>query len=558
MFAKNMANNKSYTASSIKRLISLIKQDSKEVYYIYVYAIFGGVIALTLPLGVQAIIGIISSQQITTSWGVIIFLISVGIGISGFLQIQQLSIVEILQQKLFARAAFDFVYRIPRFKVSAVDNLYPPELINRFFDIINIQKGLQKIILDFVTASVTVLFSLILLAFFHPLFLVFGIIFVSILIIIFKMTFDDGLQSSIQESNYKYQTAAWLQESARLFRMFKIKGDDDYTLEKTNSIVNKYIDAREKHFNILKIQFKSEIVFKIINSLVVLTLGSYLVINKQINIGQFVAVELVVLSITNSVEKAILSMSTLFDTLTALEKVGMVADIAIEKTGTINVSKEIEKSGIQLQTMNLAYKFADSEKYIFKNLNITMEKGKNLMINGINGSGKATLFEILSGMRDDYEGTVAINDVPFKNVDIYSYRKQIAGNILPQMIFEGTILDNLRYANIKATINEIKAAALLTGLNDLIVKQVNGYDTFLHVNTVKLSRELQTKIVFTRWLIQKPKLILIDEKHLLLNELESKKLVQIIIDELHNESILYFGNSELMSSLFDAKITLSN
>jgi len=339
---------KSYGASSLKRLFSLINVDKKEIFYIYFYAIFSGIIALTLPLGVQAIIGIISSQQVSTSWFVLIVLIILGLSFSGILKILQQSIIEILQQKLFARAAFEFAYRIPRFKMDLLHKFYPPELVNRFFDVLNIQKGLEKVVLDFTTAGVQVFFSLLILAFYHPLFVFFGFIFLSLLIVLFRLTFNPGVDTSIAASNEKYEMAAWLEELARTMGTFKLSGSDDLALNKTNDIVNKYISARQNHFRIIKTQLRAEVIFKIVITATFLVLGGILVVDKQLNIGQFVAAEIIVISLTAAVEKAVYSMSTVFDTLTALEKVGYVTDIPIDNDKGVDFTKVDCSKGVKL------------------------------------------------------------------------------------------------------------------------------------------------------------------------------------------------------------------
>ena len=125
---------------------------------IYTYALFNGVINLSLPLGVQAIIGFVISAEFSTSWGLLIFIVVAGVMAAGVIQILQLSLTELLQKRIFTRAAFEFAYRIPRFKVESIASSYAPELINRFFDTLTIQKGLSKILVDFSASSLQIFF----------------------------------------------------------------------------------------------------------------------------------------------------------------------------------------------------------------------------------------------------------------------------------------------------------------------------------------------------------------------------------------------------------------
>lgn len=153
-----------------KRLMMLLKPDSKEIRHIYFYAVINGIVALSLPLGIQAIVNLIQGGVISTSWIVLVGMVVFGIIISGVMQIFQLIITENLQKKIFTKAAFEFVYRIPKIKLDAIFSHYAPELMNRFFDVISVQKGLAKILIDFSTALLNLFFGLLLLSFYHPFF----------------------------------------------------------------------------------------------------------------------------------------------------------------------------------------------------------------------------------------------------------------------------------------------------------------------------------------------------------------------------------------------------
>ena len=206
----------------VNRFFRLIAEDRKDITNIYMFAIFSGLISLTLPLGVQAIINIVMGGRAASSWVLLVVIVILGTALVGFLQILQISVTEIVQQRIFTRSAFEFSYRIPRFKITEVMNDHPPELVNRFFDTLNVQKGLPKILTDFPTAVLQILFGLILLSFYHPLFIMFGVILIGLLFAILRFTGPGGLDSSLEESKYKYKVAYWLEELARTMNTFKL------------------------------------------------------------------------------------------------------------------------------------------------------------------------------------------------------------------------------------------------------------------------------------------------------------------------------------------------
>jgi len=314
-----------------KRFFRLLSIERRDIMQIFYYAIFSGVLALTLPLGIQAIINLVQGAQISSSWIVLVALVTVGVIFTGILQLMQLRIIETLQQRVFVRASFELCYRFPKIKMERLRNIYPPELANRFFDTLTIQKGLSKILIDVPSALIQVLFALILLSFYHQLFIVFGIVLLLIIYFVFRYTARKGLITSLEESKYKYKIAHWIQEVARAIVSFKLSGNTSLALEKNDDLVHKYLTAREKHFGIIKIQFIKMIGFKAIITAGLLLIGGILVLNQQINIGQFVAAEIIILLVINSVEKLILGLETLYDMLTSIEKLGQVVDLELEE-----------------------------------------------------------------------------------------------------------------------------------------------------------------------------------------------------------------------------------
>lgn len=550
-------NGKSYGASSLKRLFSLINVDKKEIFYIYFYAIFSGIIALTLPLGVQAIIGIISSQQVSTSWFVLIILIILGLSFSGILKILQQSIIEILQQKLFARAAFEFAYRIPRFKMDLLHKFYPPELVNRFFDVLNIQKGLEKVVLDFTTAGVQVFFSLLILAFYHPLFVFFGFIFLSLLVLLFRLTFNPGVNTSIAASNEKYEMAAWLEELARTMGTFKLSGSDDLALNKTNDIVNKYISARQNHFRIIKTQLRAEVIFKIVITATFLVLGGILVVDKQLNIGQFVAAEIIVISLTAAVEKAVYSMSTVFDTLTALEKVGYVTDIPIDNDMGVDFTKVDCSQGVKLSVKNLGYNFSGQTKFSLNGVSFELEKGEKICISGLHGSGKSTLIDLLCGFYESFEGELSFNDIPVRNIKMTSLQRVIGDNLSQQDIFKASLKDNLTMGK-DVDLTKLVEVCNTFGLMDFIKQLEKGFETMMDPEGRKFPRTVLSKIILARSIIKEPKILILDDFLTNLEGADKEKITNWLFSNEHSWTIVVSSNDSFLAKKCDKVLIMEN
>ena len=122
------------------RLLRLLDLDRKDIIYVYIYAVLAGLITLSLPLGIQAIIGLIAGGSVSNALFILLGIVTLGVAFTGLLKIMQLSVVETILQRIFIRSAFDFSFRLPRFKLESLTQKYPPELMNRFFDTLTLQK----------------------------------------------------------------------------------------------------------------------------------------------------------------------------------------------------------------------------------------------------------------------------------------------------------------------------------------------------------------------------------------------------------------------------------
>ena len=490
-----------------QRFIGLLQMDKRDILQIFYYAIFAGFVSLTLPLGIQAIIGLIQGAQISTSWIVLVILVTLGVAFAGALQVYQMRIIENIQQKIFTRSSFEFAYRFPKMKMSELRNLYPPELANRFFDTLTVQKGLSKILIDFPTALLQILFGLILLSFYHPFFIIYGLLLLILIYVVFRFTAQKGLETSLDESEYKYKVAHWLQEVARAIVSFKLSGKTSLALNKNDALVDEYLSHREGHFRILVIQFIQMIGFKVLVTGGLLLIGGILVINQQMNIGQFVAAEIIILIVISSTEKLILGFESFYDVLTSLEKLGQVVDKDLEsQEGEIPNLDEIT---VQLEDVSLIVK--EREAPIIDNINLTINPKETVVINGTSGSGKTTLLKMIAGVVEPTHGNILLNNTKLKTLNLNHYRGVVGQTLAEDTPFEGTLLENITFGDETISQEDIDWAIDHTGLRDFVKEQPNGLRSVIYPEGKQISFTVAKKIVLARSIVHKPKLLILKE-----------------------------------------------
>ena len=544
--------------SPARRFFNLIQLERKDIGLVYSYAIINGVVGLSLPLAIQAIMSLLISQQITTSWAILIAVVIIGILFSGIIQIMQFSVLETIQQRIFVRTAFDFSYRVPLMKLEDLLKKYSPELMNRFFDVPTVQKGIVKIFTGFATSVIQIVFSLILLAFYHPFFAFFGVLLAGLLIVFFYFSAPKGLDTSIKESKYKYQVAGWLEELARSMGIFKLAGETEMPLKTTDRFVNKYLTARQSHFRVLVTQWGVIVGFKILVTAGLLIIGSVLVFSKEISIGQFVASDLVIIIILNSVEKLNSSLETIYDVLTGLDKIGHVTDIEIEEGDGIPFDKIDNGKGFEIELNKVSYSFYKDGHKALKDIDLHILPGEKVCFAGNNGSGKTTLINIVASLLHNYEGVVKINGFNLRSINSIELRAHVGENLSTKEILGGSILENISMGREDISLDDVIKASKSTGLLEFVQSLPKGFETDIVQNDITLPRSVLTKISIARSIAEKPELFLLDEFLLSLDKVERISIVDHLTNPDTHWTLLGSSNDTYFASRCDKIVVLDD
>lgn len=538
----------------LQRFYNLLELDKKDVYQLLFYAIFSGLISLSLPLGIQAITNFIQSGRASISWIVLIILVVFGVALVGVLSLMQLRITENLQQKIFVRSSFEFAVRLPKIKFEEYYNNYPPELANRFFDTLTIQKGTSKLLLDFSGALLQIIFGIILLSLYHSYFIIFGVLLFILLYFIFTFSYNPGLNSSLMESKYKYKVAGWLQELARNNFSFRNQLHHDYALAKNDHITTDYLNYREKHFTVIKSQFTQLIVFKIIITASLLSIGGYLVLSQEMNMGQFVAAEIIILLVINSVEKIVIGLETFYDVLTSIEKIGLITDMELEEDFTVDYDNCY--NSISLDAEHLNFKFPDSKVKILNDISITINQSERIFIDGQNSSGKTTLIRVLSGLIQPSAGALYINDDTFKKINLNQYRAQIGSIVYGETPFEGTVLENITFNNKNISEEAIKWAIDGVQLTDFIKSLPEGLSTRLFPEGKQLSSSNAQKIILARSIINKPKILFYEDPTDTMDKKVANEIIDFLTSDQHKWTIIVSSKNPYWKTKTNRHITL--
>lgn len=546
-----------HTLTPLQRMFRLLRKYRKEVRYILLYALVSGIINLSLPLGVQTIIGLLAGGSISASWGFLVFIVILGAIFAGILRLMQLSIMEHVQRRIFTDSALEFAVRIPRLNVELLRKEHIPELVNRFFDTMSVQKGLPKLLIDGTTAAITIVFSLVVLSFYHTTFVSVSLIMMVSLAVMFYFTAPSGLETSLAESKYKYKLAYWLEELGRVGPTFKLAGENSYPLMRADELIRSYLSARAKHWRILIIQFLSGTAFRVLILGSYLILGSLLVMNAELNMGQFVAAEILVLFIVDAVEKLVLLHETGYDILTATEKLGQVADLPVEKEGGIRVEEFCNNQPLKVELRHVSYQFDDGYEPVLSDLNLIIEPGERVAITGYSGAGLSTLMQVLSVLKREFTGTLLFNDLPSQNVNVRSIRKYIGDLSSQEDLFKGSLRDNITLGREDISLQMVLQVCEQTGLMEYIQQQPDGIETELLPGGKNIPSSVVTKILVCRAIVGDPYMLALEKPLGSLTFQDRIRLASILTDKSKNWTMICATEDPILASMCERVLVLN-
>jgi ABC-type bacteriocin/lantibiotic exporter with double-glycine peptidase domain len=530
--------------SIVTRFWSMLRPDQKEIRNIYLFSIFSGILSLGLPLGIQMIINFIELGQMSTSWFVLVILVVLSIGFSGLLNIFQLRITENLQQRIFTRSAFEFAERIPLIRLKELMKKYGTDLTHRFFDTLTIQKGMSKLLIDFTAAILQLVFCLVLLSFYHSFFIFLGVFLVFTLVFIVRLTARQGMLASLDESSYKYKIAHWLKEIAQARFSFNLSGNRKFHIFRTDEYVQGYLSARDQHFKVLVKQYAYLIIFKVLIALTFLIIGGLLVINQQMNIGQFVASEIIILLILSAVEKLILSIEVVYDVFTAIEKIGQVTDLPIELAQK-NEMELCDVNGLSIEFDQVSCQLDSYELSPLTDIQLQIHPQEKIGFISDSSLSTSVLFCSLVGLLDCSKGTISFNGIPLENLNKQSLREQIGSVLYRDQLVYGSVMDNIRFGRNEISLAMIEEELSALNLKSFIHAMTDKFQGILNPESHLIPVDVERKLLVARALIGQPNLLILEDPTAGLTPIQKEELLQQLFKN-ENKTVLVASSDPMV------------
>ena len=496
-----------HAPAPLRRLIRLLRPERGDIRAIVIYSIGIGGLTLAVPIAVQSIVNTVAFGSLVQPLIVITLMLLVGLSIGAAMRALQTYTLEIMQRRIFVRVVSDLANRLPRARIESFDRSHGPELVNRFFDVITVQKVSAQLLLDGLTIALQGTIGLVVLAFYHPILLAFDIVLLALLLFIIFILGRGAIRTAIEESYAKYAVAGWLEEIARHPLAFKHKGASEFARVGADSTVRQYLDARGRHFSVLFRQMVSAFTLQALASTALLGLGGWLVIEGRLTLGQLVAAELIVTVVVASFAKLGKHLESFYDLMAAVEKLGHLLDLPLEQPHGQLVAPGDGPAAVQLN--NVSFDYGD-DRPVIRGLSIEIQAGDRVGISGPNGSGKSTLIDLLFGLRAPTSGRIALDGIDYREQGLAELRRAITTIQEPE-IFEGTISENVLLGRSDISPDQVRSSLEAVGLLDEVLAMPLGLQTRLITDGAPLSSGQARRLQVARAIAGRPRLLIVDE-----------------------------------------------
>jgi len=539
-----------------RRFMELLRPEAGEIWTILIFSVITGFLYLALPLAVNALVSNLAFGSQSGPYQQALFILGlvllVALSLGGALRGLQHYVIEVVQRRLFVRLTADLSHRLPRVDARSLEGVHPPELVNRFLDVVTMQKSTALILLTGVNLVLSTLIGMAVLAFYHPFLLAFSAVLVSSLAFIVWGLGRGAVSTSIAESHCKYHVVGWLEELARCPRLFKGPGGYELAAGRADDLARHYLDARRKHFRVLMRQIVALLALEVVASAALLMVGGFLVMGQQLTLGQLVASEIIVTAIVASIAKLGKQFEAWYDALASVNKLGHLVDLDIEReTGETPPPRE---NGVSVNMEAVAFAYGERSP-VFSGVTFSLAPGERVALFGSQGSGVSTMLDLLHGMRVPTGGFLLMDGLDVRSWNLEALRRNVAllrgGDIV-----DGTIAENLRLGRIEISTPEIKEALAQVGLLRDVLALPGGVNTPLLAGGLPLSSRQRVRLLVARAILMKPRLLLLDE---ILDGLDQDTLTElssVILASAHTWTVVASTRDESVRAKFTRVVNL--
>lgn len=513
-------------------LKKILGPDSSFFWMSAIYGIVISLLSLAVPMSVQSLINSISFTALVQPIIVLSVIIFILLTFYGIINALQLYVTEIFQRRFFARMSCEVGLSLLNADHVSFEEANSDEMVNRFFDTLTIQKTIPKFLTKTFTIILQSIVGLIVISFYHPIFLIFSFFVVSGVAAIWFCYYKKAVTSSFYESRRKYDVVGCLEDLAGRHQIFKSRSGYNYAKFKIDFLTGQYLKERRRHFINLFSQTVLLFALYAIMTAALLGIGGWLVLEGQLTIGQLVAAELIMSAILYNIAQMGREFENFYDLVAACEKLSQFQNIPQEQSGSVKINKKIS----ELKFENACYNYLNNS-YKF---NLTFKSGKNYLIATKGFSTQKILIELINGFRNPSLGSFTINDIDVETLDKYDLRSHIS-IIDNSPLIEGTVREYLTFNNKNISQKEINQVIKIVGLEKTFERLPEELETRIIPSGWPFLESEKILLKIARALLHKSQIIIITEVLDMLI-LQARRNILKYLTQNHENSVIYFSH----------------
>ncbi len=496
----------------MKRFFAFLRPERREIGSIILFSVISGVLYLATPLAVDAVVNNIAfggEQEIyVQALLVLAFALLALLGLLAVVRATQDYVMELVQRRIFVRMAADLAFRLPRARMDVLDSRQGPELVNRFFDVVTLQKSAAGLLLDGINVVFSTLIGLVVLGVYHPVLLVFALVLLALLVLVLWLPASWGIRANVRESYAKHAVVGWLEQIVMFPVLFRSKGGPELAAQRTDMLLQDYLTARRGSFRVVMGQVIGLLVVQAFASASLLALGGWLVLRGELTLGQLVASELILATIVSALGKLGKHLENWYDALAAVDKLGYLVDLPVERESG-EASLPVSGRGLEIEMREGTFAY-QATLPLFTNLNHRFGAGSRVGLAGAAGHGASTFLDLLNGLRSLSSGTLLLDGLDIRQWRLEAVRQSVA-LVRGHELVDGTVVENVRLGRADLSLLDVQTALQKVGLLDALLRLPDGLETRLKPGGAPLSSAQRSLLMLARAIVGRPRLLLVDE-----------------------------------------------
>lgn len=402
-------------------------------------------------------------------------------------------------------------YNVQEFSFSNIDKFSTSSIVTRHTtDINNAQMAFQMIIRIAIRAPLMLIFSLIMAFVVNSKLSLIFLIAIPILALglyLIATTAHPIFENAIKIYDNLNNT---VQENVRGIRVVKSFVTEDKEINKfdetSNRIYNEFLKAEKI------VALNNPLMQITVSTIIVLIswFGGKEIVAGGLTTGEFTSLISYAMQILISLMILSMVLVTIMISRASCERIVELLDEKSDLTNKENAIKEVKNGSIVFDNVNFSY-IKDKNKLCLKNVNLTIKSGETVGIIGGTGSSKSTFVSLIPRLYDVTTGSIKVGGIDVRDYELNALRNQVAMVLQKNVLFSGTIKENLRWGNEFATDEELIKACKLAQADNFISEFQNGYDTYIEQGGTNVSGGQKQRLCIARALLKKPKILILDD-----------------------------------------------